>query len=236
MAVYITGDTHGDIDIHKLSHQNWKEGATLSREDFLIIAGDFGLVWNGRSNDRWWQRWLNDKPWTTLFIDGNHENHDMLDEMPTSEMFGAPVHKIMPNIIHLMRGYVYDIPTNNEDETISVLTMGGARSIDKAWRTPGISWWEREIPSEEERERCLSNLKAHDDAVDFIVTHDCPSTVRQAMQYATGIPSIETDEFERWLSNLEYCDYKRWYIGHWHVDATLDSQHVVLYNDIERIA
>jgi hypothetical protein len=236
VAVYITGDTHGDIDIHKLAKQNWPEGETLTKDDFLIIAGDFGLVWNGGSNDKWWQRWLDAKPWTTLFIDGNHENHDMLDAMPTTTMFGAPVHMVQPSIIHLMRGYVYDIPTNYESDTISVLAMGGAQSIDRAWRKPGISWWEQEVPSNEERKRCLDNLTSRNNQVDFIVTHDCPSTVRQAIQYAIHESDVEMNEFERWLSNLEACEYRRWYMGHWHIDATLDSMHVALYHDIERIA
>ena len=44
--IYITGDTHGDIDIHKLTADRWPEGLKLSRDDILIIAGDFGLVFS----------------------------------------------------------------------------------------------------------------------------------------------------------------------------------------------
>ena len=43
MGIYITGDLHGEIDIKKLSFNNWPESRDLTREDVLIITGDFGL-------------------------------------------------------------------------------------------------------------------------------------------------------------------------------------------------
>lgn len=234
MAIYLTGDTHGDIDIHKLGARRWPEGKELTRDDYLVILGDFGLVWNNTSNERWWLSWLEGQPWTTLFIDGNHENHDRLDEMPTEEAFGAPVHFVRPHIIHLMRGYAYDLPT--DDGSISVLTMGGARSIDRAFRTEGISWWSREIPSEEERERCLKTIKERNNHIDFVLTHDCPACAMEGIRLASGIRDARPDEFEKWLSNLEVVDCRRWYMGHWHIDAAIDDRHIVLYNTIEQIA
>ena len=112
--VYTCGDTHGGHDMRKLNSKNWKEGKTLTKSDFLIQLGDFGCLWyphgsqKQKKDDHHWQRWLNNKKWTTLFIDGNHENHDQLAELPEVEMFGGMVGKVSDSIYHLKRGYVYN--------------------------------------------------------------------------------------------------------------------------------
>ena len=41
---------------------------------------------------------------------------------------------ISDSICHLMRGQVFDIDGK------TFFTFGGGNSIDKAWRTPGVSW------------------------------------------------------------------------------------------------
>ena len=47
--IYITGDTHIPIDIKKLNTKNFSEQKTLTKEDYVIICGDFGGVWNGKN-------------------------------------------------------------------------------------------------------------------------------------------------------------------------------------------
>ena len=77
--IYITGDIHGDIDIRKLNYKNFPDQRTLSRLDYVIICGDFGFPWGYQNRtgenaeDSYWLNWLDRKPFTTLFIDGNHE-------------------------------------------------------------------------------------------------------------------------------------------------------------------
>ena len=75
--IWITGDIHGEIDISKISGKKWPEGKALSKNDYLIICGDFGFLWYEQPDktEEWWIDWLNQRSWTTLFIDGNHENH-----------------------------------------------------------------------------------------------------------------------------------------------------------------
>lgn len=77
--IFVTGDIHGHIDIHKLNTKGFPAQNTLSKKDYVIICGDFGLVW-GREyakSDAYWQKWLEEKPFTTLFVDGNYENHNI---------------------------------------------------------------------------------------------------------------------------------------------------------------
>lgn len=79
--IYIIGDTHGCTDVSKLNNKNFKDSSKLTKDDYVIILGDFGFVWNNSNEDKYWLKWLDEKPWTTLFIDGNHENNDILNSI-----------------------------------------------------------------------------------------------------------------------------------------------------------
>ena len=95
----------------------------LSREDFVIICGDFGLVWQDCAEERRWLNWLEEKPWTTLWVDGNHENFDRLHTYPATEWHGGKIQKIMPHVFHLCRGQIFQL------ENRRIFTMGGAGSF-----------------------------------------------------------------------------------------------------------
>ena len=86
--IYVTGDTHGDIDSGKLTNKRFPRQKSLTKDDYLIICGDFGYIWWGNRKDLYWVQWLSRKPWTTLFVDGNHENFDIINEYPVSEWNG----------------------------------------------------------------------------------------------------------------------------------------------------
>ncbi len=80
--IYITGDTHIPADIQKLSAKRFSEQKEMTKSDYVIICGDFGGVWDGSNEEKYWIKWLKSKNFTTLFIDGNHENFDMLFNLP----------------------------------------------------------------------------------------------------------------------------------------------------------
>lgn len=99
MATYVTGDVHGSIDIEKLSPEEWPEGDRLGGEDRVVICGDFGLIWQDPPDpdDEWWLKWLERRPWgETLFVDGNHENHDMLDWDRVERWYSGHHHRDVP--------------------------------------------------------------------------------------------------------------------------------------------
>lgn len=231
--LFFTGDIHGSHSIGKLSSRRWPRGRTLTRDDFLVICGDFGLVWSqagarGWKEDAYWLDWLESKPWTTLFVDGNHENFDILDAMPETEWNGGMVHKVRPHVLHLMRGYVFDIPVGGHTETL--LSMGGARSHDIEWRTEGVSWWPREMPSESEVSRCREASGARDWHVDWVVTHDVPG---RYVNWLHGGPRLRADGLESFLDELDgRLSFRVWYSGHWHTDIALGNGHAALYNEI----
>lgn len=80
MTIYVTGDLHGGMDSQKL--YDWEVGLTLSRDDYLIVAGDFGYPWDFSEEEEYDLHWLEQGPFTLLFVDGNHERYDWWAERP----------------------------------------------------------------------------------------------------------------------------------------------------------
>ena len=210
--------------------------SVFKKGDFLIVLGDFGVLWQKADAGEWRLRyekhaleWLTTRPWTTLFIDGNHENFDRLDALEVSDWHGGKVHAVNDHVIHLMRGQIYDI----EDK--SFFAMGGAPSIDKHLRIPRTSWWEQEIPSDNERNEAISNLDKANWKVDYVLTHDCPACAYERLGELLG-HYYDADEWNIWLDGIEErLDYKKWFYGHYHEDFPEEEKLVPLYNDVVRL-
>ena len=179
--ILITGDIHGSHDIHKLSNKGNPDFKdifnSMTKDDYVIICGDFGLVWNNDKEDMWWRSWLNDRPFTTLFVDGNHEIFDLLNAYPVENWHGGKIHRIAPSIIHLMRGQLFDI------EGKSFFTMGGAESHDREFRTIGISIWEQELPNNKEYAQALSTLENCEYKADYVITHCAPTDIEYEVEH-----------------------------------------------------
>ena len=115
MSIFITGDIHGYTGLNRLSRR-MLDYSVFKEKDYLIVLGDFGVLWQKADAGEWRLRyekhaleWLTTRPWTTLFIDGNHENFDRLDALEVSDWHGGKVHAVNDHVIHLMRGQIYDI-------------------------------------------------------------------------------------------------------------------------------
>lgn len=236
MSIYVTGDTHGSVDIDKIVDLSYKE-PTLTKNDYVIIVGDVAILWSSFIPSRPNKLSIRDKdlidlynsfPFTTLFIDGNHENHKALHKLPVSIWNGGKVHKISNSIIHLTRGQIFTI------NGLKFFTMGGADSVDKMIRVKDESWWEEEMPNEMEYVEAMKNLSKHNYSVDYVLTHCCGS------QFLNQLCSIHpmTDELTDFLYDLdkEYkLQYKHWYFGHHHIDNQIDYKHTCLYQNIIKI-
>lgn len=220
--IYLTGDTHGQIDMFRLGSCNFGR-RNPTRDDYIIVLGDFGLLWHNDKTYRYLLNWLKQKPFTVLWLDGNHENHDWIDRLPVSKWHGGDVHKITDNVIHLMRGNVFTI----EDNTFFV--MGGAPSIDKERRIEGASWWAREEISREEAETALDNLEAVNGAVDYVLTHTCPRSLITPMFGCKNLLNSYTEAFLDEVAARVSC--RKWYFGHWHVNKEYKRYHC-LYEGI----
>ena len=220
--IYITGDTHIPVDIGKLSSKRFPEQKQLTAEDFVIICGDFGGVWDGKNEELYYRKWLDGKNFTTLFVDGNHENFDMLEELPTVEFCGGKAHKIGEKIYHLMRGEVYELCGKK------IFTFGGGKSHDREGRTEGKTWWQREMPSHEEMEHARQSLEKCANSVDIIITHCAPTSIQRMV-----MPQYENDVLTDFLEELKNkISYEKWFFGHYHVDGAVDERCVAVFDNV----
>ncbi len=223
--IYITGDTHIPVDIQKLSTKRFPEQKELTKSDHVIICGDFGGVWDGSNEEKYWIKWLKSKNFTTLFIDGNHENFDMLYNLPIVEFGGGIAHKIDDGIYHLIRGEVYNI----DGKTFFV--FGGASSHDKQHRTEGKNWWKDELPNEGEYKNAESNLKKNNFIFDYVITHSSPTSIQTEIA-----PTYEINELTEFLEMVKNTvTYEKWFFGHYHKDLELNSKFTALFNKILKI-
>ena len=228
--IYITGDTHGTLDYHKLGMSEWPSQKFLTKDDYLIICGDTAMRWNHKveGEDKFLIDWYNNKPFTTLFVDGNHENHDALMSYPVEIWNGGKVHKLADSVYHLMRGQVFTI------DGLKFFTMGGAQSTDKMYRTEGVSWWAGEMPTMAEMEEGIANIYANGCKVDYVITHDCGTSLHDLL----ATYHMEADAVTQYLDFVEFdipLQFTHWYFGHHHLDKKIDDKHTCLYDKIEQI-
>lgn len=222
--IYVTGDTHGDI-IRFI--ENNMEDRDWTENDYLMVCGDFGFVFLDNDEEEKKLDLLESKPYTICFCDGNHENFSKLNSYPKEEWCGGYVHKVRKNIIHLMRGQVFSIDGKK------IFTMGGAYSIDRYMRILGESYWEEELPSNDEYKEAVSNLEKNNYSVDLIITHTAPQKAIHLLgKYPDG-HDMELTGFLEWVSRE--TEYKHWYFGHWHLDRTLDEKTTAVYFDVHRV-
>lgn len=85
--IYITGDTHGNW-MCRLRMSSFPEQEGMTKKDYIIICGDFG-IWDNSKREKFNLDWLDSRPFTTLFVSGNHENYDILDSLPVDEWHGG---------------------------------------------------------------------------------------------------------------------------------------------------
>ena len=244
MAIYITGDTHGGFQ--RFGSKYFPQQKNMGREDYVIITGDFGGLWDGSNKDRYWLDWLEEKPFTTLFVDGNHENFDLLNALPEKRWNGGRVHVVREHVLHLMRGQVVTFGG------LTWFTMGGASSHDiqdgildpadpdferQYWlmrrlramfRVKGVSWWSEELPSAEEYNETLANLERAGWAVDCILTHCAPSSIVRKLD-----PGYGTDELTDFLETVnQRCQFAYWFFGHYHRNQIVDERYILQWEQI----
>lgn len=250
MSIWVTGDIHGNPA--RLSTEVFQEQKEMTKDDYVIILGDFGLVWdyNGENkNEKWWLDWLEEKSFTTLFVDGNHENFHRLNKYPEKEFCGGRVNEIRTSVLHLKRGEVFELQGKK------FFTFGGAQSHDisdgvldpikdaekieewnrdyyKMFRVIGKSWWPEELPTWEEMEYGEKRLIENDWNVDFIISH-CASASTTAL---IGKGLYEQDVLTRYFEEImRKTTYGKWLFGHYHINQYINDKEIALYEQIIRI-
>lgn len=233
--IYVRGDTHGLLN--EFTEEKMPGISSITADDILLIAGDFGFVMYGEENDENEKQNLDaisQFPFTILFIDGNHEGYPHLNQYPLEIHFGAPVRRLRSNIFWLQRGYIYTI------ENLTFFVMGGAYSMDKARRLAyqeqhGIPiWFKEELPSPEEYKRAAVALAEQNYAVDYILTHTAPASIIPRL--IGTYPDTHDRELTGFLDWIYHdITFKRWYFGHFHEDRDINEKITACFRQIHTV-
>lgn len=250
--VYVTGDCHADWS--RFSMRNFPDQKDMTRDDIVIVCGDFGL-WHDDARERHELDELAKRSFTLVFVDGNHENFDRLysDEFPVVDFHGGKAHKIRDNIYHLMRGYVFTFDgkkfwafggASSHDIQDGILDpdqyedlkglRNAAKRLDRQgkrmYRIKHLSWWEQEMPSMEERQFGLRMLQENGNKVDYIITHCAPQEIASICGFR------DSDELTRYFDMIKtIADFDAWYFGHYHKEGRIYSRFNLFYEQIMRI-
>jgi len=177
-TIMLVGDTHANLDhIEEMAIEAVRLGITD-----LYQLGDFGFT----LTDDFFKKVteiMSDRSLTIHWIDGNHDNHDLIRSWPTrpGESFW-----VSDCIEYLPRGYRWEI------EGVSFLAMGGAVSIDRDRRTEGVSIWYGEHISYAEAELAVNGGHA-----DIILSHDVPFGPLEEELNSYRVPYQEAAEGNR---------------------------------------
>lgn len=179
-------------DIHGMVN-DYKSFSIGDFDGPTIQLGDFGI---GFGQSDYWHESLNDfhANGKHRFIRGNHDN---------------------PDVCKTMTGWIRDGTIEND-----VMFIGGAWSIDWAYRREGIDWWRDEELSSEEFYRLIEIYAAMKPRV--MITHDGPSKATNEMFIQTGLARmsggkhIKTRTGEALQAMFEIHQPELHFFGHWH--------------------
>lgn len=224
MATFLKGDIHGNL----FEIIDFINRFNLGKNDNIIILGDCGIAWRKDKKDLT----QNIKLWNECgngvklyFIDGNHENFNILNSFPIENNMG----KIADNIYHLRRGQVYEF------ENKKILVCGGADSIDKYRRIENFTWWKEEAISQE----TIDDIPAGH--YDYVLTHCCPRSVFEKNRiYLSTLQFLDENKInhnsEDMLEQLKNkITFDHWFFGHYHINCNLDEKFTCLFEDFREV-
>ncbi len=217
--LYVTGDFHGEMQRFHASVLRH-----LGADDELIICGDFGFLWNGGESEQKDLKKIGKLKYKVLFLDGTHENFDLLNAYPVEEWNGGKVQHISGGLYHLMRGQVYEL------EGKTLFTFGGGESAEKQLRMKAGKWWACELPNMEEMREGVSNLWKHKMQVDYIFTHEPPpNTGCGTLSECSGRKNQLDAYFGQIMKQVRY---QKWFFGSEHVDRKITYKHYAVFSDV----
>ncbi len=216
--IYITGDVHADFS-------RFKNPALrkLKKQDALIICGDFGFIWDGSDKEKRLLKKIGALPYNVLFVEGSHENYDLLEQYEISEWCGGKTRLISGRLRQLMRGQVYEIAGRK------LFTFGGGQSDDTFDLAEGKNWWAREMPSDEELEEGLKNLESAQNRVDFVATYEPPCGLEDFL--SDGY--TERNNLNTYLNSIfEKLSFDGWFFGKLHINKLIPPKYHAVYDAV----
>ena len=219
--LYFTGDIHGDAErLSKNALSMMKNG------DTLIICGDFGFVWDNTKKEQKMLRSLARRKYNVCFVDGTHENFDLLYSYPVTEWNGGKVHRIADNVIHLMRGQLFTI------EGKRIFTMGGGEDPELELDENDDVSLHREIPTAQDLLTGVAAMESCRYKVDYIVTHEPPAKTRDFLLLSSN-KSLRVTSLGAYFDELsQQAEYGKWFFGSMHIDRFISGNQIALFRNI----
>lgn len=225
----ITGDTHGYV-VDRLQKVANNVDDFVPSETAVVILGDAGINYYLNKTDRKHKREISEMGIRVYCVRGNHEErpekisgiHSIYDEDVCGNVY---IEDDFQNIRYFEDGGVYNLGGR------SVLTIGGAYSVDKFWRLEraiygGYSgWFESEQLTGEEMASIEANVAGKH--FDLVLTHTAPIDWEPSDLFIGGIDQSKVDKtMEIWLGRLkDKFTWGIWLFGHFHADR-VEAPHV----------
>jgi 3-oxoacid CoA-transferase subunit A len=223
MSILFSGDFHanalGELSYITKNNLVFRHGRkAFDAITYHIILGDGGFLWpREQRTDAFNFKILANRPFPVLCVIGNHEPMlGMMDDLEEADIgIGERVYKIStyPFVAYFKRGKVYTI------DGFKFLVLGGALSVDVDRRIPGISWWENEYWTEEEKED-LFKLLRKDSSFDFVLAHTGPNSINWKLFQNDTVFADKFSDHVAFLNDKvdDMISCKQWWCGHWHQD------------------
>lgn len=208
--VYVTGDTHGDK-----SYFQTPQMKKLKKDDTVIICGDFGFVWDGDKSEQKVLKWLSERKYKIAFVEGTHENFDLLKSYPETEIWGAKARHLGGNIYMLLKGEIYTI------EGKTFLAFGGGVVDESSDLLDSTEVFLGSHTTSQEVANAKANLDKYDWKVDYIITHDTTTKVKSFIMIEQDHSYLLNTFLDELYTN---CKYKRWFFGCYHMDKIITPQ------------
>lgn len=209
-VIGVCGDWHGNT-LYALDAVDYLADRGVKE---IIHLGDFAYNFDHKKYLDPLNDLLEENGQRLFWVDGNHENQIKLH---TYKFAPDQTRRITSRITHLPRGFRW------EWNGVKMLGLGGAFSIDKRHRTPGVSWWPEEEINWDEAERVIAGGQA-----DIMFTHDCPSGVeipdlrRNPMNLPVHVLNQANNHRNLLRQIVDEVKPGKLYHGHYHVKY--DSQ------------
>lgn len=218
MKIIIMGDIHADFG-------SLNQFLNKQKPDIVLQCGDFGW-WPHRHgtekitrNRRFDQYSIKPQSTKIYWCDGNHENHDDLQERVKATPDG-PIEIPVPGCFYMPRGSILTL-----DDGRNILFFGGAMSTDKEGRVEGDDWWAGEVPTSADLDFARAQVEAHGGRVDIVISHTGPvAFLRQLAKNEIDQDRLTDPTVALLDILLDEFRPKRWFFGHFHLHAKGEDQ------------
>lgn len=205
--VVLAGDWHGN---YRYAHR-----VIVNYPGVIVHVGDFGVFPYDNDNlgfvagvDE--AAKFNDS--LVLFIDGNHENFDWLEDQPVDD---DGVRRLTDHVWHLPRGFWW------QWHHLNWVALGGAVSIDQNYRRQGVDWFPQEKINDNDVITTIYPAVNDNVHADVMITHDCPNYVQIPFEHDKYIPDyllVEANLHRELLGDVvDILDPSLLVHGHYHV-------------------